>query len=206
MEGVERALPRQKDRQKHFKALPYSELPLVFGQIADADGMGARALMFAILTATRSGEVRKARWVELDLNSHVWTIPAHRMKANLEHRVPLSDPTIALLKALPRLQDEELVFPSARPGRPLSDMTLAATLKRLKVAAVPHGFRSTFRDWVSETTETPHAVAEMALAHSIPNRVEAAYRRGDLFEKRRVLMSLWADFASSAVCHRNSST
>ncbi|WP_234423474.1 integrase arm-type DNA-binding domain-containing protein [Tateyamaria sp. Alg231-49] len=199
VEGVERALPRQKDRQKHFKALPFLELPSVFGQIADAEGMGAQALMFAILTATRSGEVRKARWMEFDLKSHVWTIPPDRMKANLEHRVPLSDPAIAHLKALQRFQDEELVFPSARLGRPLSDMTLAAVLKRLNIPAVPHGFRSTFRDWVSETTETPHAVAEMALAHSIPNRVEAAYRRGDLFEKRRVLMSKWADFATSAV-------
>ena len=197
VESVETALPKHRDRQKHFRALPYIELPHSFHQISISKGMGAKALAFAILTAARSGEVRGARWEEINLKENVWTVPANRMKGYIEHRVPLSDPAVSIIKSLPRVLDEELVFPSSRFGRPLSNMTLAAVLKRLKIEAVPHGFRSTFRDWVSETTDTPHAVAEMALAHSIPNRVEAAYRRGDLFEKRRVLMSKWANFATS---------
>jgi len=136
--------------------------------------MGARALEFAILTAARSGEVRRATWAEIDMEAAVWVVPADRMKAAREHRVPLSSPAIALLKALPRMAGIDLVFPAPRGGA-LSDMTLAAVLRRMKVAAVPHGFRSTFRDWASERTNYPREAAEMALAHSVGDKVEAAY-------------------------------
>src|SRR5262249_9133446 len=125
----------------------------------------------------------------------IWTIPADRMKAGREHRVPLSSASIGLLKNLPRLVGTELVFPAPQGGQ-LSDMTLSAVLRRMKVRAVPHGFRSTFRDWAAERTGYPHEVCEMALAHTISNKAEAAYRRGDLFERRRRLMNDWATFLS----------
>lgn len=155
--------------------------------------MGARALEFVILTAARSGEVRGATWAEIDRGANVWTVPAARMKAGKEHRVPLSDAALALLDALPKMAGTDLVFPAPRGGA-LSDMTLLAVLRRLDVPAVPHGFRSTFRDWASERSNYPRDVAEMALAHVIGDKVEAAYRRGDLFEKRRLMMIDWATF------------
>jgi len=164
-------------------------------RLRDAKGMGARALEFAILTAARSGEVRGATWAEIDLKAAVWTVPGNRMKMGREHRVPLSPTAIALLNALPRMAGTELLFPAPRGGA-LSDMTLSAVVRRMKVIAVPHGFRSTFRDWASERTNYPRDVAEMALAHAIGDRVEAAYRRGDLFEKRRRLMAEWATFCA----------
>jgi len=166
--------------------------------------MGARALEFTILTACRSGEVRGAKWCEFDLEAGVWTVPKDRMKAGKEHRVPLSDAAQAIVNTQKEYALCEYVFPSAHraknsesDGAPLSDMTLSAVLRRMKVAAVPHGFRSTFRDWCAETTDYPRDVAEMALAHAIGNKVEAAYRRGDLFEKRKQMMQDWANFAGS---------
>lgn len=153
--------------------------------------MGARAVEFLVLTATRSGEVRHATWDEVDLTSQIWTIPAERMKAGREHRVPLSNQAVALLEALPRFEGSPFVFAAARGGA-LSDMALSAVLRRMNAGAVPHGFRSTFRDWAAERTAFPSEVVEMALAHAITNKVEAAYRRGDLFEKRRRLMAAWA--------------
>jgi integrase len=159
--------------------------------------MGARALEFAILTAARSGEVRGATWTEVDLKAAVWVVPGNRMKMGREHRVPLSPPVMALLNALPRMAGTDLLFPAPRRGA-LSDMTLSAVVRRMNVAAVPHGFRSTFRDWASERTNYPRDVAEMALAHAIGDKVEAAYRRGDLFEKRRRLMADWATFCGWA--------
>lgn len=159
------------------------------------EGLGAKALEFIILTATRSGEVRGARWDEIDTKKEKqWIIPAGRMKAKREHRVPLTDAALALLKALPR-DTSGLIFPSSK-STPLSDMTLTAVLRRMEVDAVPHGFRSTFRDWAAEQTNYPREVAEMALAHTIGNAVEAAYRRGDLFEKRRRMMDDWAIFCA----------
>jgi integrase len=163
--------------------------------LRDVDVLGARALEFVILTAARSGEVRGAKWAEIDLRAKVWTVPAERMKAGREHRVPLSEAALALLKALPKIDAAELVFPSPKGGT-LSDMTLTAVTRRMKVDAVPHGFRSTFRDWAAERTNYPRDVAEMALAHTIDNKVEAAYRRGDLFEKRRLMMADWAAFVA----------
>ena len=188
----------------HHRALPYSELPAFMLKLAEQQGMGARALEFAVLTACRSGEVRGATWDEFDLQSAIWTIPANRMKAKKEHRIPLSPRALQIVTDLEKVAFCEFVFPSSHQpktgsakGAPLSDMTLAAVLRRMDVPAVPHGFRSTFRDWCAEQTNYPNEVAEMALAHAISNKVEAAYRRGDLFEKRRQLMLDWDQYASS---------
>jgi integrase len=176
---------------EHHRALTAEDMPAFMSDLRQVDGMGARALEYLVLTATRSGEVRHATWDELDLRSRVWTIPGRRMKAGREHRVPLSDQAVKLLRSLPRFQDSPFVFAAPRGGA-LSDMTLSAVLRRMNVHAVPHGFRSTFRDWAAERTNFPSEVVEMALAHTITNKVEAAYRRGDLFDKRRKLMADWA--------------
>jgi integrase len=185
--------PSKVAKVEHHTALPISEVGAFMARLRKAEGMGARALEFAILTATRSGEVRGATWSEIDFKAAVWVIPAERMKAKREHRVPLSTSALALLKAQPMAEGSELIFPAPRGG-PLSDMTLAAVLRRMQVQAVPHGFRSTFRDWAAERTNYPRDVAEMALAHVIANKTEAAYRRGDLFDKRRRMMDEWATF------------
>jgi integrase len=162
-------------------------------RLATQEGMGARALEFTVLTAARSGEVRGATWSEIDLEAQLWTIPAARMKSGREHRVPLSGPATELLAALPRERlSNDYLFPGLRG--PLSDMSLTAVLRRMEVSATPHGFRSTFRDWVAEHTEYSREVAEMALSHAIGDKVEAAYRRGDLLAKRVALMNDWASF------------
>jgi integrase len=189
------AKPSKVAKVVHHAAMPLSEVGAFMVKLRAAEGMGARALEFAILTAARSGEVRGATWAEVDTNDAVWIVPAERMKAGREHRVPLSPAAVKLLKVLPRMAGTNLVFPAPRGGV-LSDMTLGAVLRRMDVGAVPHGFRSTFRDWCSERTSYPHQIAEMALAHTIGNKVEAAYRRGDLFDKRRKLMSEWATFCA----------
>lgn len=177
---------------EHHPALHYAELSAFMLSLHEKEGMGARALEFAILTAARSGEVRGATWSEIDLEDKVWTISAERMKAGREHRVPLSSQAVALLKSLPTKNG--LVFPG-RNDKALSDMSLTAVLRRMQRGDLTvHGFRSTFRDWAAETTHYPHEVAEMALAHAVGNKVEAAYRRGDLFEKRRGIMQDWADY------------
>lgn len=199
VEGVEKGLPKQRDRARHHKAVPWKDLPGMMADICDMDGMGALALRFTVLTAVRSGETRHATWGEIDLERKIWTIPEERMKGGREHRVPLS---VAAIEVLEQAQaqaprSEALVFPSTRPGRPLSDMTLAAVLKRLGVDATVHGMRSTFRDWAEEATSYPHQVKEMALAHVVKNKVEAAYLRTDLFEKRRDMMDAWASHVMS---------
>ena len=185
-----------KGRVKHHSALPIDGAPPFMKQLREAEGMGARALEFAILAAARSGEVRGATWGEVDLAAKVWTIPGVRMKAGREHRVPLSQPAVKLLGALPGGGSDDFLFPAPKGG-PLSDMTLSAVLRRMKVGAVPHGFRSTFRDWGSERTNFPSEMLEMALAHTVTDKVEAAYRRGDLFDKRRQLMDAWAGFCAT---------
>ena len=195
--------PAKVTKTVHHRAMPYADLPALMGQLRSVEGNGALALQFLILTATRSGEVRGARWDEIDIENRVWTIPADRMKAHKEHRVPLSDAAIQLLSNQRAVVSESClyVFPgyraSADPetGAPLSNMTLTAVLRRLNVDAVPHGFRSTFRDWAAEKTQYANEVAEMALAHTIGSKVEAAYRRGDLLEKRRALMQDWGSYA-----------
>lgn len=189
------ASPKKIAKTSHHAALPVDQLGAFMKRLRAAQGMGARALEFLILTAARSGEVRGATWSEIDLQKKVWTVPAERMKARKEHRVPLSDASITLLEGLPRIAGSDLVFAAARGGA-LSDMTLTAVLRRLEVPVTAHGFRSTFRDWAAERTNYPRDAAEMALAHTIGNKVEAAYRRGDLFEKRVRMMADWAEFAS----------
>lgn len=183
----------------HHEAVPWKDMAGFMARLGEAAGVGALALRFTILTAARSGEVRGMRWEELDLEGAVWTVPAARMKAGREHRAPLSGDALALLRSLPAPAQGRartgLVF-EGRAGAPLSDMTLAAVLKRMKVEATVHGFRSSFRDWAAEATAYPGEVAEMALAHAIGSRVEAAYRRGDLFDKRRNLMEAWADWCA----------
>jgi integrase len=193
VEGVEMGLARQKDRTKHFTALPWRELPGVMAKIAATKGMGALALRFAILTAARSGEVRGARWAEIDVEARTWTIPAERMKAGTEHRIPLTDPALDVLRLAKGLatRAEDHVFPAQKAATPLSDMTLSAVLKRHEIAVTVHGFRSTFRDWTEEATAYPFEVKEAALAHAVKNKTERAYRRTDLFEKRREMMQEW---------------
>ena len=185
--------PSKVARVEHHTALPASEMPSFMAALRRQPGAGARALEFAILTAARSGEVRGATWQEIDLDAGVWLIPGDRMKAGREHRVPLSPEAVALLKALPKHGETDLVFVGAKGGQ-LSDMTLLAVVRRMKAPCVPHGFRSTFRDWAAEHTNYPSEMAEMALAHTISDKVEAAYRRGDMFEKRRQMMADWAAF------------
>ncbi len=195
----------------HHPALPYADLPAFMLAIKAIDGMGARALEFAVLTAARSGEVRRMTWREVAFDTKVWTVPGARMKMQREHRVPLSDAAVAILRARRAVahdvKPDAFVFPGSPIGRaarsavlpPISDMTLTAVLRRMKRDAVTvHGFRSTFRDWAAEQTEFQGEVAEAALAHVIGDKVEAAYRRGDLFEKRRMLMDVWGAYCASA--------
>ena len=197
-------------RESHQPAVALGDAPRWFAALRARDGMGARALEFAALSAARSGEVRGAAWGEIDLEAAVWTVRADRMKMGREHRVPLPPAAVALLRALPRDAGNPLVFPAPRGGQ-LCDMTLSAAMRRLHEAdvagggrgfvdrqsgrrAVPHGLRSTFRDWVAERTGFPGEMAEIALAHRVGNAVEAAYRRGDMVAKRRAMMVAWADF------------
>jgi integrase len=186
----------------HHTALPWQRLPEFMPVLAARAGTSVLALRFVILTAARSGEVRGCTWGEIDWGRATWTVPAERMKSNREHRVPLPAAALAVLaEARAHAPNGDLVFPGVR-AQPLSDMTLTALLRRLQWTddkgdtVTAHGFRSTFRDWCAETTDYPTEVAEMALAHAVANRVEAAYRRGDLFEKRRRLMDDWAAFVT----------
>lgn len=200
---LDKLLPRKSKVAKVVRhaALDWREVGDFMTRLRAAEGIGARALELAVLCASRSGEVRGARWGEFDLDAGVWTIPADRMKAGAEHRVPLSARAVEALRSMMPAEGgvavDALVFPGVK-GKPLSDMTLGAVLKRMKIDVTAHGFRSTFRDWASETTAYPREVCEAALAHTIDNKVEAAYRRGDLFEKRRHLMADWAAYCSKA--------
>jgi integrase len=199
---LDKLLPAQAKvaRVEHHAALPYCEVGSFMASVRKQEGIGARALEFAILTAGRTGEILGARWDELDLDTKTWTIPAGRMKGEREHRVPLSSPAIAIVEALRAIRSSNYVFPGGRTGKPLSNMAMLVMLRRMKWSGVTvHGFRSTFRDWAAEQTAYPNEVVEMALAHSVGNKVEAAYRRGDLFEKRRRLMDEWARYCASAV-------
>lgn len=189
--------PGRVAKVEHHEAVAVAALGGFIQDLRKREGIAARALEFLILTATRSGEVRGARWSEIDMEGRTWTIPPERMKAGKEHRVPLSDEALRLLEALPRFADNDMVFPSPRRAIALSDMTLTAVMRRMGREEVPHGFRSTFRDWAAERTNYPREVAEMALAHTIGNAVEAAYRRGDLFEKRARMMQDWAKFCGT---------
>ena len=179
---------------KHHSSLPYVDMPAFWPKLQVQDGIGARALEFAILTAGRTGEVLGARWQEIDLDARVWRVPPERMKAGKEHSVPLSDPAIALLRKLAAVRAGDLVFPGQVADRPLSNMAMHMALRRMKVDATPHGFRSTFRTWVAEQTNFPHEVAEAALAHTQDDKVVAAYQRGDFAKKRAAMMAAWANY------------
>ncbi len=198
--------------EKHFPALPVGDAGAFMAVLRVHGGTGARALEFGILTAARSGEIRGATWSEIDIGAATWTIPAQRMKMKAAHRVPLSQRALDLLTELPRIEGTDLVFVAPRGGE-LSDTTLNAVIKRMNEedgardrwidpkngrGVVQHGFRSTFRDWAAEQTNYPNHVVEMALAHAIGDKVEAAYRRGDLFEKRSAMMTEWAAFVAKS--------
>lgn len=195
---IEHLLAARADVQKteHHSAMDYREVGAFMALLRQKEGMGARALEFAILCASRSGEVRGATWSEIDLPAAVWTIPANRMKAEREHRIPLTVEAMKLLEALPRIDGTDLIFPSSKKTE-LSDATLTATLKRMGLSVTAHGFRSSFRDWAGETTAYPREVIEHALAHQLKDKAEAAYARGSLFDKRRRLMADWAKFCGT---------
>lgn len=187
--------PSKVARVRHHRALPIDDMPSFMTRLRKLSGVGAKALQFAILTGARSGEVRGATWSEIDVKRAVWTVPAHRMKAGKPHRAALSQAAIDLLGP-PKSKPDALLFPSPAGGV-LSDMTLSKVLRDMNVDAVPHGFRSTFRDWAAERTEHANELAEMALAHTVSNKVEAAYRRGDMFDRRIALMDDWAAFCAT---------
>ena len=195
--AITKALPRCRRLKKHHPALDYREVPAALDLIrhSRADKATRLAFEFMVLTAARAGEVRGMERAEVDWESATWTVPAVRMKARREHRVPLAGLAVEILREAWELSEEEVVFPSNRTGRPLSNMAFEMLLRRLQIAATPHGFRSSFKDWTISETATPWAVGETALAHNLGTSVEVAYARTDLFEKRRDLMQQWADFA-----------
>jgi integrase len=167
-------------------------------ELRQQPGIAAMGLELAILTAARTGEIIGATWAEMDIDRAIWTVPAHRMKAGREHRVPLSAPALAIAKQLHSAKHGVYVLPGGRAGKPLSNMAFLTLLRRMNRRTVTaHGFRSTFKDWATECTSLPNEVSEMALGHAIGTKVEAAYRRGDLFEKRRQLMEEWAAYCGS---------
>jgi integrase len=193
---LDKILPaRQRLSRGHHAAMPYDEVPAFLEQLRARKAVAAMALEFTILTAARTGEVLGATWEEVDVEKRTWTVPAQRMKAGREHRVPLSNHAVELLNETRKLENPFL-FPGQRGG-PMSGMAMAMLLRRMGHELTVHGFRSSFRDWASETTAFPHEVCEMALAHSISNKSEAAYRRGDIFDKRRMLMDEWAHYCCS---------
>ena len=193
------AMVNGKRQVRNHPALPYGEVGTFVSALRQREGIAARALEFAILTAARTGEIIGATWSEVDLDEAVWTVPAGRMKARKEHRVPLMARAVEILRNMPR--EGDIIFVGAKKDTAISNMSMAAVLKRMGVEpqrATVHGFRSTFRDWAAEQTAYPSDVVEMALAHTIKNKVEAAYRRGDLFDKRQRLMEEWANFCATA--------
>jgi len=196
---LDQLLPkRQRLTRGHHAAMPYSDVPAFMADLQARQATAALALELAILTAARTGEVLGARWEEFDLDRALWTVPATRMKAGREHRVPLSQRALKITGAMHQCRNGDYVFPGQKAGRPLSVMALEMVLRRMKVdGATVHGFRSAFRDWAAEATSFTNEVCEAALAHAIENKVEAAYRRGDLFDKRRKLMEAWGRFCTS---------
>jgi integrase len=210
------AKPSKVRKVKHHPALPYGELPAFMAALAEHGGVGARALEFTILAAARTSETLEARPTEFDMSDKIWIVPGERMKAEREHRVPLCERALSMLEEMRPLRaaENDFVFPGLKYRRPLSNMAMATVIRRMnkdRTAAglaryvdprlggrdvVPHGFRSTFRDWAAECTDFPREVVEMALAHAVEDKVEAAYRRGDLFKKRQQLMDAWADYCA----------
>jgi len=198
---LENLLPKKTkvQRVEHHAALPYAELPEFMVELQRREGVAARALEFLALTAVRTGEVRGAKWSEINLVQRLWTIPAERVKAGREHRVPLSDAAMAILGQMQEIRQSDYVFPGGKVRRPLNHAALLEVLQRMgRSDLTVHGLRSTFRDWTAEQSSFPHEVAEMALGHVVANAVERAYRRGDLFQKRRQVMDAWARFCTAA--------
>jgi integrase len=197
---LENLFPRRSKFQKvkHHAALPYGEIGAFMADLKGKDGTSALALQFTILTAARTGEAIGATWAEIDLDKEAWTVPAERMKAGREHRVPLSKPALAILRKQREATDGSgCIFPGPQRSKPLSNMAMLQTLRRMgRDSLTVHGFRATFRDWAAERTSFSREVAEAALAHVVGDKVEAAYRRGDLFEKRHKLMNAWATFCT----------
>ena len=196
---LEHALPARSKIAKveHHAALPYAEIGAFVAKLRGDSGVAAACLQFITLTAARLDEARSSTWDEIDLANRIWVVPARRMKADKEHRVPLSDGTVAILEQMQVIRQSDYVFPGRLEGRPIGDNTIWRLAKEAAGSDITiHGLRSSFRDWAAERTSFPREVAEMALAHAIPNAVEAAYRRGDLFDKRRKLMQAWADFCA----------
>ena len=196
---LEHALPARSKIAKveHHAALPYAEIGAFVANLRQDSGVAAACLQFITLTAARLDEARSATWDEIDLPNRIWIVPARRMKADKEHRVPLSAGAVVILKQMQEIRQSDYVFPGRLEGRPIGDNTIWRLAKEAAGSDITiHGLRSSFRDWAAERTSFPREVAEMALAHAIPNAVEAAYRRGDLFEKRRRLMDAWAEFCA----------
>ena len=187
--------PTRLKKVEHLTAVPVREMPDFMIKLRQAAGTAAQALEFLILTAARSGEVRGITWQEVSLEDALWVVPAERMKMKREHRVPLSDRAVAILKSQPRIDENPLVFPAPR-GSQMSDATMSAVLKRMGIDATVHGFRSSFRDWCGDYTNYPRDLAEQCLAHGADDPVEAAYRRGDALERRREIMNEWSKFVA----------
>lgn len=193
---LKHALGKTKADTKHHAAMAFGEIPAFLSQLRTEEGIAARALETAILTAVRTNELLGARWAEIDLQERVWTIPAERMKAGIEHRVPLSDRVIAILSDLPREEGNPFVFVGDQPGCSLHSRSLFIELRRLRPGFTVHGFRSSFSDWAHERASTDNFTIEMALAHKVGSAVTQAYLRSTLFEKRRMLMDAWAQYCS----------
>lgn len=196
-------LPRpSKIVRKHHEAMAWADVPAFMERLENLGSVSALALQFAILTAARSGEVLGARWCEFDLEAGIWKVPAERMKARVQHRVPLSRQAQRIVEGVREL-DPFYLFPGTMPGKSLSNMAMEMLLRRLKLTVTVHGFRPAFRDWVGDETDYPREVAEAALAHKVGDEVERAYRRGDALEKRRSLMQAWSDFCLSRTSSEN---
>ncbi len=197
LRAASRGLPNQPKGKQHFAAMAYAEVPAFVSAVrAESETVGRLALLFTILTATRSGEVRGATWGEVDLANKVWNISGNRMKAGQPHSVPLSDPALHILETMKGLfegRSDDLIFPG-QAGKQISDMTMTKVLRKAGVAVTTHGFRSSFRDWAAEQTRFPPEWSEAALAHTLPNKVEAAYRRTKFLDQRRELMKAWGDY------------
>ncbi|MCY4469452.1 MAG: site-specific integrase [Thiotrichales bacterium] len=202
VDAIGAALPKNGAKREHFKALPYADVSGALAAVRTSAAYPTTRLAFEllVLTAARSGEVRGATWSEIDMDTATWTIPAERMKMDRDHRVPLSPRAVEILTEARQYSDASgLVFPSAR-GKVMSDMTLSKMVKSLGIEAVPHGFRSSFRDWANERTNTPHAVMEAALAHVVRDKTVAAYSRSDHLDKRRSLIDGWARYITAESC------